>query len=93
MIAIIEDPDEIKRILRHLAFWGPIHRTLATAPLSRFAWLSDDRLVQRTTFQSPQGEVSLTVNFGDEPQAGYPPQSATVMGPVTAEKRVYYPRP
>lgn len=84
-------PERRERILRHLAFWGPIHQAIATAPLSRFAWLSDDRLVQRTTFQSKEGDVTVTVNFGDTSQAGYPPQSATVSGPIGTEERVYLP--
>jgi hypothetical protein len=78
-----------ERILKHLAFWGPLHRELATAPLTRFAWLTKDRLVQRSTFQTPQGEVSITVNFGDTPQADCPPHSATVTGSTSVPQRNY----
>ena len=61
-------PKRRERILQHLAFWGPLHRELATAPLTRFACLSEDRLVQRTTFQPKSGEVTITVNFRDDAQ-------------------------
>jgi len=76
-------------ILKHLALGGPLHRQLATAPLIRFTWLSKDRLVQRSTFQTPQGEVSITVNFGDALQADCPPQSAMVTGSISAPERCY----
>lgn len=67
-------------ILHLLAFWAPLHRELATAALTRFESVTEDRKVQRTTFLTPRGEVSITVNFGEVDQAGYPSQSATVNG-------------
>lgn len=83
-------PKRRERILRHLAFWGPLHRELATAPLTRFAYLGKDRLVQRTTFRPKTGEVTITVNFGEKPQAGYAPYSATVRGSISAPQPVYH---
>ncbi|MBP7948796.1 MAG: hypothetical protein KA004_04005 [Verrucomicrobiales bacterium] len=77
-------------ILKHLAFWGPLHRDLATVPLDGFAWLSGDRLVQRTTFHPKGGEVTITVNFGGKAQAGYPPHSATVNGCAALRESVYH---
>jgi len=82
-------PKRRDAILKHLAFWGPLHRELAAAPLIRVACLSADRLVQRTTFKTGGGEVSITVNFGEDSQAGYPALSATVAGPILARERVY----
>lgn len=82
-------PKRRARILSHLAFWGPLHRELATTPLSGFACLSDDRLVQRTTFQTEKGDVTITVNFGGRSQAGCLPFSATVNGSITVPQRVY----
>ena len=82
-------PNRRERILKHLAFWGPLHRELATAPLTRFAWLSQDRLVQQSAFQTRHGEVSITVNFGRAPQAGCPPYSATVSGSISVPQRNY----
>jgi len=78
-----------EHILKHLAFWGPLHRELATAPLTQFAWLSEDRLVQRSAFQTRRGEVSITVNFGENLQADCPPRSAMVTGSISAPQRSY----
>jgi len=85
-------PERRERILKHLAFWGPLHRELATAPLVDFLCLSDDRLVQRTVFLTEDGKVMITVNFGGEPQAGYPPHSASVEGVATLAGAVYHAR-
>ena len=82
-----------ERILRHQAFWGPLHRELAPAPLTGFACLSDDRLVQQTTFQTDTGEVTITVNFGEEAQAGHAPYSATVAGLKAIPQTVYLAEP
>ena len=78
-----------EKILKHYHFWSPLHRELATAPLSKFEYLSKDRQVQRTTFETPEGNVNLTVNFSDDTLAGYPPRSATVDGPIEVGQRVY----
>jgi hypothetical protein len=86
-------PKRRELILEHLAFWGPLHRELGTAPLTHFAYLSEDRLVQRTTFRLRSGEVTITVNFGGVAQAGYAPDSATVGELISMSKRVYSGRP
>ncbi len=75
-------PKRRDRILEHFTFWNPLHRELACAPLKRFECLSDDRLVQRTTFETRTGDVSITVNFGDSVHAAYPSHSATVAGAI-----------
>jgi hypothetical protein len=82
-------PGRRERILRHMAFWGPIHRRLAEAPLVRFEWLTGDRLLQRTTFRPAVGDVTITVNFGAETRRIYPGYSATVAGPIPVPRRVY----
>ncbi|MEZ6191768.1 MAG: glycoside hydrolase [Phycisphaerales bacterium] len=51
-------------ILKHYAFFSPLHRELALQPMTGFEWLTDDRLVQRTTFGDG---TTITVNFGDQP--------------------------
>jgi hypothetical protein len=81
------------KILQQLARWGPLHRQLATAPLTRFEWLSDDRLAQRTTFQIPSGELNIKVNFSDRPQAGLPPLAATIEGGGSLPAMVQYRGP
>ncbi len=69
-----------ERILRHLAVWAPLHEKLATAPLARFEWLTADRLVQRTTFESETGTVRITANFDTVEREGLSPLSARVEG-------------
>ena len=82
-------PQRKNRITRHFSFWSPLHRQLATAPLTRFECLTKDRLVQRTTFRHPAGDVTLTVNFSTDPRSGLPPRSATVGGPVDVTQKLY----
>lgn len=82
-------PKRRERILRHFAFWSPLHRQLAGTQLVRFQVLTPDRLVQRTTFETPSGNVSLTVNFGDQAQADCPPFSASVSGPISVRDRAF----
>ena len=78
------------RILAHLAFWAPLHRELATAPLASFEYLSEDRMLQRTSFQTPKGNVSITVNFGEHSQKKFPPLSASVAGAIAETNLVFY---
>jgi hypothetical protein len=78
-----------EQITRRVSFWGPIHRHLATARLTRFEWLSTDRLLQRTTFRARDGDVMITVNFADSEQAGFPPHSATLAGNLHVAQTVY----
>lgn len=82
-------PERKERILRHLAFWGPVHKKLATAQLTKFEILSQDRLVQRTTFLTPEGEVTITVNFGDKTRQNIPPFSVLVNGAIQLSEKNY----
>jgi len=82
-------PERRDRIVRHVSFWAPLHRQLAPVRLTRFEWLSADRLLQRTTFRGRKGEVTITVNFAEELRESYPPLSATVAGTIDAAEKVY----
>ena len=82
-------PQRREQILRHVAFWSPLHRELATTRLIRFERLSDDRLLQRTTFQHHSGDVTVTVNFANDERSGHPPLSATVAGPFSLRQPDY----
>lgn len=82
-------PQRRQRIVKHFAFWSPLHEQLATAPLTRFEWLTADHQLQRTAFHLPAGDVTMTVNFGDATAQEYPPQSATVAGAIEVAQRVY----
>lgn len=77
------------RIVAHFKFWSPLHRQLATAPLTSFEYLSDDKLVQRATYQTAQGLVTVTVNFADSAHGEHAPFSATVAGSIELDERVY----
>jgi hypothetical protein len=48
-------------------FFEPFHRKIATLPLVSFAYLSDDRRVQRARFGT---DVEVIANFGEEERAG-----------------------
>lgn len=76
-------------IAKRHAFQSPIHRRLATAPLVGFAWLTDDRLLQRTTFATEAGEVSLVANFDRKGRGRYPPRSLSVEGQMKLSRNVY----
>jgi hypothetical protein len=73
-------PRRRQRILRHLAVWAPLHEKLATAALTRFEWLTPDRLVQRTTFESAEGSFRITVNLDAVEREGIPPRSVRAEG-------------
>jgi hypothetical protein len=49
-------------IKRHYDFFSPLHRELGLLPLTDFRWLTDDKLVQQTTFGD---RVEITSNFSD----------------------------
>lgn len=55
-------------ITSHYAFFSPIHREAGLLPMTDFRWLSEDRMVQETTFGD--GAMKLIANFGDTPYAG-----------------------
>jgi hypothetical protein len=82
-------PGRKERIVRLVSFWGPIHRQLAGAELTRFEWLSEDRALQRTTFALNGSEVTITVNFAEREQKRYPPKSATVSGAIEVPEKRY----
>jgi len=86
-------PQRKDAITRHFSFWSPLHRGLATAPLVRFQWLSEDRLLQRTTFRHPSGDTTITVNFSTDARPGFPARSATVAGPIPLTQRIYQSTP
>lgn len=78
-------------IARHHAFFGPVHRVLATAPLTRFEHLSPDRLLQRATYRVDADRVTVTVNFATDERAGHPARSVTVGG-LELDQPVYIVR-
>lgn len=57
----VKSRDAIKK---HYAFFSPLHRALGFTPMTDFAWLTSDRLVQRTLFGD---QAELVANFGARP--------------------------
>jgi len=80
-----------QHIVDHDAFFSPLHRELALQPMTGFEWLTEDRLVQQTTFSDG---TRIIANFGEhEAVVGdleLAPQSATAVLP-DGEVRVYLP--
>jgi hypothetical protein len=80
-------------ILHHYAAFSPLHRETAFLPLTDFAYLTPDRLVQRTTFGDAHHVIA---NFSAQPFVHngqtLPPGSALLITP-TVPAKVYQPKP
>jgi hypothetical protein len=50
-----------ERMKAHYNFFSPLHRELGLLPMTDFAWLTPDRMVQRTIFGN---QVEMVANFG-----------------------------
>jgi hypothetical protein len=74
------------------AFFSPLHRETALLPMTGFAWLTPDRLVQRTAFGE---QIELVANFRSEgfADAGVriPPQSILARWKKTGKTRIFTP--
>ncbi len=79
--------------MRHARFFTPLHRELASARLTGFDWLTDDRLVQRTTFDHDAGPVHLIANFDAIPREvngrTIPARSLRVDGAIVLDERTF----
>ncbi|WEO99716.1 glycoside hydrolase [Streptomyces sp. FXJ1.172] len=51
-------------------YFAPLHKAAATEPMTDFRWLTNDHLVQRTTFGD--GALTVTANFSAAPHGGLP---------------------
>ncbi|MFI6172868.1 glycoside hydrolase [Nocardia sp. NPDC051052] len=58
---------EIARLQKYFA---PLHQAAGTAPMTDFQWLTDDHLVQRSTFGD--GTLTVTANFGTQTYGDLP---------------------
>ena len=83
-----------KRIGAHNEFFAPLHRELGLLPLTEFAWLTADRMVQRTVFGD---KVEMVANFADKPfedsRAAVPGRSALARWLESGATAVYTPAP
>lgn len=83
--ALADDGPRLRAINR---FFGPIHRAIATLPLTRFERLAP--LVQRTRFGE---EVELTANFGAKAFGKQPPMSISARWLETGRVEGFQPSP
>jgi hypothetical protein len=91
------NPGEFERrrgeILEHYAFFSPLHREVGVLPMTDFAYLTGDRMVQRTRF----GEaVEVVANFSEKAyeEAGgrvVPARSVVAVELGSGEVRTYGP--
>jgi hypothetical protein len=84
--------NQAEAIARHYRFFSPLHRKSAMLPMSGFAWLTADRLVQKTWFG---GEIEMIANFGAEPylygQIRIPGYAIAARFPESGAVEVYVP--
>jgi len=89
-----------ERIAAHYRFFSPLHRELATEPLTDFEWLSPDHLVQRTVFGDPSaplrpGGVEMVANFSEEAFSyqgtSLPPNGILARCPATGAADLFVP--
>jgi hypothetical protein len=82
------------RIAAHNTFFSPLHRELGLLPLTDFAWLTTDRMVQRTVLGD---KVEMVANFTDKPfedsRAAVPGRSVLARWLGTGATSVYTPAP
>ncbi|BBH54149.1 glycoside hydrolase [Fluviispira sanaruensis] len=69
-------------------FFSPLHKKIATLPLTHFAWLTEDKLIQRTQFGD---EVQLTANFSDENYKDIPKKSILLIWLKEDKKEIFTP--
>ncbi|WP_186647810.1 glycoside hydrolase [Fluviispira vulneris] len=70
------------------AFFSPLHKKIATLPLSHFSWLTEDKLVQRTQFGD---DVQLTANFSDKNYKDIPAKSIELIWLRDNKKEIFTP--
>ena len=79
-------------IKAHYSFFSPLHRELGMLPMTGFAWLTPDRMVQRTVFGD---KVEMVANFSDKGfeyrETVIPGRSILARWIETGDSRVYTP--
>ncbi|MCA9524403.1 MAG: hypothetical protein KC609_25720 [Myxococcales bacterium] len=77
-----------RRLKENDRVFAPLHRRIGDQQLTRFEWLSADRLVQRTRFGQL---VELTANFGARPHHGLAPLCLEIHWLGTKKRQRYCP--
>jgi len=71
-------------------FFAPIHRRIGDKPLTRFEWLTPDRMVQQAEFAD---EIVMTANFSDSVFNGIPPRCVEARRLKEGIKNLFCPEP
>lgn len=83
-----------ERMKAHYAFFSPLHRELGLLPMTDFAWLTSNRMVQRTVFGN---RVEMVANFGmkdfDYQGKLIPKRSILAKWLNTGETQIFTPSP
>ncbi|HEV7377536.1 MAG TPA: glycoside hydrolase [Pyrinomonadaceae bacterium] len=79
-----------ERIKALNAFFVPLHRLVGDKPLTRFEWLTADRMVQRTQFGN---ELEMTANFGAQAFDKIPPRCIEAHWLKGNRRQQYCPAP
>ncbi len=71
-------------------FFAPIHFRAGNKPLTRFEWLTPDRMVQRAQFAN---EIVMTANFGGSAFNEIPPRCIEARWLKDGKKNLFCPEP
>lgn len=85
--AITDDGNRIKAMND---FFAPIHRRIGSKPLTRFEWLTSDRMVQQAEFAN---EIVMTANFSDRTFNSIPPRCIEARRLKEGSKNLFCPEP
>ncbi|WP_161597772.1 glycoside hydrolase [Fluviispira multicolorata] len=77
-----------KEIKNLNAFFSPLHKKIATLPMTQFEWLTENKCVQRTQFGN---EVQLTANFSNNKFENIPAKSIELNWLKENKKEIYTP--
>jgi hypothetical protein len=85
--AITDDGNRIKAMND---FFAPIHRRIGNKPLTRFEWLTPDRMVQQAEFDN---EIVMTANFSGRIFNRIPPRCIEARWLKEGSKNLFCPEP
>jgi len=77
-----------KRFKKLFSFFSPLHKIIATEPVTSFDWLTKDRKVQQITFGDI---VRLVANFSDDKFKELPAKSLQAYWLQNGKKEIYIP--
>lgn len=90
------NPDRLKKnkkeITRFYKFFHPLHKKMGFDQMTEFTWLSEDRLIQKTTFGD---DLEMIANFGESDvtisEIRVPAKSITAHWPKSGSTSIYTP--